>query len=163
MLQGWKGLLLVLPLDTTHGSLSTRCAELPCNCFGLFCVNEKHIQLGLHRTASHDCVVHLLMQKKKKKNTTNCRGGVMYTLQARTHFSSLVFCQQCHMVNTVHPHIMSPFTLHIHTCTSTHGHTPLLTNDFLIPEQYPLCEPDVKADEDDSITYEIQFPCGPQR
>lgn len=44
MLWGWKGLLLALPRDTTHGSLSVHCVELPCNCFGLFHVNEnKHI------------------------------------------------------------------------------------------------------------------------
>lgn len=65
----------------------------------------------------------------------------MYMLQAGTHFSSFVFCTLCYIVHMVH-HVMP---LHFtHTCTKTHEHTPLLTNDFLIPEQYPLCEPAVR-------------------
>lgn len=48
-----------------------------------------------------------------------------------------------------HAYSASPYNVpsrhtYTHAQTHTHRHTPLLTNDFLIPEQYPLREPDVR-------------------
>lgn len=141
MLQGWKGLLVVLPLDTTHASLSVRCAELPCNCFGLFCVNEEHIQLGLHRTASQNCAVCTCQStdgNRCRRACTRCRLRHIFA-----HYFILFFAR-CHIVLTVHPHVMSLLLLFTHTHMDTCGHILLLTNDFLIPGQYPLCEADVR-------------------
>lgn len=119
MLQGWKGLLLVLPLDTTHGSLSVHCAELPCNCFGLFCVNEKHIQWGLHGTASQHGAVSVC------KNT-NCRGGEgACTCYRLGHIFPRLCSAHCHIVHMVH-HVASH-----HTHAQTHTNVPHYTNQWV--------------------------------
>lgn len=141
MLQGWKGLLAVLPLDTTHASLSVRCAELPCNCFGLFCVNEEHIQLGLHRTASQDCAVCACQ--------TTDGNRLACTRRSPTHIFPhylfiYLFFLQGDILCSRFILVLCPSSSSSQTHTDTCGHIPLLTNDFLIPGPYPLCEADVR-------------------
>lgn len=110
----------VLPLDSTHGSLSTDYAELLCNWFGLFYVNEKHIQLGLHRISPEclHCSVWMQLQK--------CKERYVFCTWATLVFFS--FCKLFDIVHTVHPNVM-PLCI-IYTHTYTHRHTPALNNDF---------------------------------
>lgn len=127
MLQGWKGLLVVLPLDTTHASLSVRCAELPCNCFGLFCVNEEHIQLGLHRVASQDCAVYACQTTdgdRCRRACTRCR--LRHILPPYSFIYLFIFFARSHTALAAHPHVTSLLLLllaHTHTHTRTHVDT----------------------------------------
>lgn len=111
-------------------------------------MNEEHVQLGLHRKSSVSGLRRLGVWVM-----TCSMGGHINALPADAVF--LISFQ--HKVTEQHTHHV--FSSHTHA--GTHVDTsPLLTNDFLIPGQYPSCEANVREGDDDSITYEIQFPCG---
>lgn len=130
-------MLFVLPLDSSLGSLSGDCAELACNCFGLFWLNEKHIQLGLEEISLQYLWFRHLWIALAVYAKTRTAGGGSCAWCTPKHISlnwfpgrGVTLCTQCVFM-------LDACSSHIRTQGQTHRH-------FLIPEQCPRHNPDIR-------------------